>query len=201
MATVLILVVVVFALFSTESEGEYTCELTDPYNDEGHEQQKTNLQVGNCGPSTLVSIVDPSTEAVLDDPQYGSICVQSGSTRLFQCLIQSTSPCVYNISWMLGHEIAIGTAAALSPSSGGPMVNVSSFLSVQHPRNETRGSNLSCMATSRQECKSLNSTIRLTFCPGSEYEKTVIGVLISLCVAATIAALIAEVLIYKHYNG
>ncbi|XP_022111653.1 uncharacterized protein LOC110990877 [Acanthaster planci] len=149
----------------------------------------------------MVRVSDPSTGALLDDPRYGPVVVQSGTTRLFECFIQDARPDTYNITWNIANWTEMGTAVVEEPFGGG-LVNVSSFLLVKHPGKETRESNLTCTATDIHNGKSWNSTsFKITFCRGSGYENTVTGVLISLCVAATIAAVIAEIVIYKHYNG
>ncbi|XP_022083692.1 uncharacterized protein LOC110975470 isoform X1 [Acanthaster planci] len=146
-------------------------------------------------------ITDPSTGAVLDYPDYGPVVVQSGSTRLFECLVQDARRGVLGILWTLGDETVMERAAAESPFGGG-LVNVSSFFTVRHPRDETREINLTCTAMSDDGDTPLNTTrVEITFCRGSEYKKSMIGFLVSLCLAATIAAIIAEVLIYRHYNG
>ncbi|XP_022083693.1 uncharacterized protein LOC110975470 isoform X2 [Acanthaster planci] len=181
-----------------ESGGVYQCKLFSLSHD-----PRDNIHV-NITLSIVdipMHITDPSTGAVLDYPDYGPVVVQSGSTRLFECLVQDARRGVLGILWTLGDETVMERAAAESPFGGG-LVNVSSFFTVRHPRDETREINLTCTAMSDDGDTPLNTTrVEITFCRGSEYKKSMIGFLVSLCLAATIAAIIAEVLIYRHYNG
>ncbi|XP_038061455.1 uncharacterized protein LOC119732128 [Patiria miniata] len=147
------------------------------------------------GRDSKLYLLDPSTGAVLDDPEYGPVCVQSGTTRQFECRIQDARPGVWNFTWMLGNQTITSKRRT---RTGAGQVNVSRSHIVTNPGNETRERNLTCLATSSD--LSLNATVLITFCAESEYAKTVLRVLVSICVTATIATIITHILLCKHYG-
>ncbi|XP_038061278.1 uncharacterized protein LOC119732001 [Patiria miniata] len=104
-------------------------------------------------------LLDPATGAVLDDPEYGPVCVQSGTTRRFECRIQDARPGVWNFSWMLENQ-TIATKSEARTGAG--LVNVSSLHIVTNPGNETRERNLTCLATSSDQ--SLSTRVLITSC-------------------------------------
>ncbi|XP_038061338.1 uncharacterized protein LOC119732039 [Patiria miniata] len=150
---------------------------------------------GIFGRDATLNLLDLSTGAVLDDPEYCPVCVQSDTTRQFQCRIQDAKPGIWNFTWMFGNQtIATKTEAR----TGAGLVNVSSSHIVGNPGNETRERNLTCHATSSDQ--SLDATVLITFCAESEYAKTVLRVLVSICVTATIATIITHILLCKYYG-
>ena len=122
------------------------------------------------GSNTSVHIIDPSNKALLDDPKYGPVCVQTGSTRPFKCVAQDTRPGVCDISWKLGSERVDGIAAKSLSKDG--LVNVSSLVLVTNPGDDTKEKNLTCIATScNLNRQSLSANVLLTFCAGEQNKK------------------------------
>ena len=122
------------------------------------------------GSSTSVHIIDPSNEAILDDPKYGPVCVQTGSTRRFKCVAQDARSDVCDISWKLGSERVDGIAAKSLSKDG--LVNVSSLVLVTNPGDDTKEKNLTCIATSCNiNRQSLAANVLLTFCAGEQNKK------------------------------
>ncbi|XP_038061371.1 fibroblast growth factor receptor 2-like [Patiria miniata] len=138
------------------SGGPYLCKA---YSVGLRDNQTVQLVITVDRQDATLHLLDPSTGAVLDDSESGSVCVQSGTTWLFKCRIQDARPGVWNFTWMLGNQ-TIATKSETRTGAG--LVNVSSWHMVTNPGNETRERNLTCLATSSDQ--SLSTKVLITFC-------------------------------------
>ncbi|XP_038061244.1 discoidin domain-containing receptor 2-like [Patiria miniata] len=130
-------------------------------------------------------LLDPSTGAVLDDPEYGPVCAQSDTTREFECRIQNARPGVWKFTWMLGNQ-TIATKSEARTGAG--LVNVSSWHIVGNPGNETRESNLTCLATSSDQ--SLSTRVLITSCAGENGVLIVIVTVVSCLSTLVVLAIV-----------
>ncbi|XP_038061347.1 tyrosine-protein kinase ABL1-like [Patiria miniata] len=135
-------------------------------------------------------LLDPSTGAVLDDPKYGPVCVQSNTTRRFECRIQDARPGVWQFTWMFGNQTI--TSKRRTRTRDG-LVNVSSWYTLGNPGNETRERNLTCLATSSDQ--SLSTTVLITSCADA-LVKGANGVLIAIVtVVSLLSALVVMAIV------
>ncbi|XP_038061564.1 fibroblast growth factor receptor 2-like [Patiria miniata] len=138
----------------------------------------------------MLHLLDPASAAVLDDPKYGPVCVQSSSTRRFECRIQDARPGVWNFTWMLGNQ-AIATKSEAWTGAG--LVNVSSWRIVTNPGNETRERNLTCLAASSDQ--SLSTRVLITPCADALVKGSK-GVLIAIVtVVSVLSALVVMAIV------
>ncbi|XP_038061480.1 tyrosine-protein kinase receptor old-1-like [Patiria miniata] len=135
-------------------------------------------------------LLDPSTGAVLDDPEFGPVCVQSGTTRLFECRIQDARPGVWNFTWMLGNQMIATKSEA---RTGAGLVNVSIWHIVTNPGIKTRESNLMCLATSSDQ--SLSTRVLITSCADALVKGANVVLIAIVTVASVLSALVVMAIV------